>query len=38
MPIEHAAKFIFIVNLKTAREPGITLPPEILYRATEVIE
>ncbi len=38
MPIEQAAKFIFIVSLKTAREFGITLPQSILYRATDVIE
>ncbi len=27
-----------VVNLKTAKQLGITIPPEVLYRATEVIK
>ena len=38
MPIQLPSKFEFIVNLKTAKALGITLPQSILYRATEVIE
>ena len=38
LPIQEPVTFDFIVNLKTARELNLTLPPVILARATEVIE
>ena len=38
LPIQEPVAFDFIVNLKTARELDLTLPPAILARATEVIE
>ena len=38
LPIERAAKFQFIVNLKTAKALGIIIPPSIMVRADEVIE
>jgi putative ABC transport system substrate-binding protein len=38
LPVERATKFTLVVNMKTAKELGITIPPSIRYRANRVIE
>jgi putative tryptophan/tyrosine transport system substrate-binding protein len=38
MPIEYPTKFTFTVNLKTAKQIGLTMPPNLLARADKVIK
>jgi putative ABC transport system substrate-binding protein len=38
LPIEQPTAFDLVLNMKTARQLGITLPPSVRLRATEVIE
>jgi len=38
LPIEQASKLTFVINLKTAKALGITVPPALLSLADDVIE
>ena len=38
LPIQEPVKFDFVVNLKTARELGLSIPRTILLLADEVVE
>jgi putative ABC transport system substrate-binding protein len=37
LPVEQPKKFDFIVNLKAAKQIGLTIPPNVLVRADRVI-
>ena len=38
LPIEQASRFQLVINLKTAKQIGVTIPQSVLFRADKVIK
>jgi len=38
LPVEQAMKVEFVINLKAAKQIGLTIPPDVLARANKVVK
>jgi putative ABC transport system substrate-binding protein len=38
LPVQRDMRIKFVVNLKTAKALGLAIPPEVLFRADEVVQ
>ena len=38
LPVELTSRYIFVINLKTAKTLGLTIPQSVLAQATELIQ